>query len=402
MGQHEPKHFPLEIGTEDGMPRVIDGTAPALIFQLSTSLLQSAFAWHILSTMSPTVSFFRSLCSSAIILTVCAPTLIAHAKVTADLRKDCPAYQTVPLPAEADRIPPPKSFPDCASYRSYRGIGRPRNYSEARACAWQERAARDAGLERKDFYPWFAEGSLILADIYINGDGVQRNIPLAIRFACESDEGIAQLALPEIPKLTGSSSPRAPFEFCDYAATTITMNFCSLYRTEVDDDRKSRYYRSIEISMKSEEKTAFEKLLAASDKYINDHGLEVDQGGTIRGIRTSGSQNILKDLFRTELSRFENKKWPALSENQVKTADVSLRHELLDKIQELSKQTQEQIRDGAVSADDLKKVQKSWENYRDAWFAFAQLRYPSAAQQIRAQIILDRYRFVKTIHSYRD
>jgi hypothetical protein len=40
---------------------------------------------------------------------------------------------------------------------------------------------------------WAVGGSLILADIHFNGAGVKHNIPLAMRFACESEEGMAKL-----------------------------------------------------------------------------------------------------------------------------------------------------------------------------------------------------------------
>ena len=204
----------------------------------------------------------------------------------------------MPLPAEAKKVPAPKTSPACASYRSYRGIGRPVNYSEARACAWQERLAQGADLGQNEQEPtaWVVGGSLILADIYFNGAGVKRNIPLAIRLACESDEGTAKLALGEIAKLDGSPRAHGLFEFCDYASTTFSMNFCSDYASEIEDDRRNRYYNSLKSSMTSEQQAAFDKLLAAQNAYIQAHASEVDQGGTIRVIRTIGSQGILEDL----------------------------------------------------------------------------------------------------------
>src|ERR1017187_1770833 len=66
---------------------------------------------------------------------------------------DCSAYASIPLPAEADKVPVPKLAPACASYRSYRGIGRPANYSEARACAWKERLAHKANLRQNQEEP---------------------------------------------------------------------------------------------------------------------------------------------------------------------------------------------------------------------------------------------------------
>lgn len=317
----------------------------------------------------------------------------------AELPADCSAYASIPLPAEAEKAPVPKTPPACASYRSYRGIGRPVDYAKARACAWQERLAEKADLGQNQAEPvaWVVGGSLILADIYFNGARVKRNIPLAMRFACESEEGMAELALPDIAKLNGSLPVHGPFEFCDYAATTITMNFCFGYASEIQDDRRTRYYNSLKPSMTHEQQAAFEKLLAAENAYIKAHASEVDQGGTIRGIRTIGSMDILEDLFHTEVVHFERKKWPVLSDNQIATADALLDSEYEKKLQQLQTQTKEAIDEGAVTAGHLSNVEKTWETYRDAWVAFARLRYPAAVAAVRAEITLDRYRLLKTI-----
>jgi hypothetical protein len=338
--------------------------------------------------------------TAAILVGNCALATAAVQQATsAELPADCPAYASIPLPAEAEKDPAPKTPPACASYRSYRGIGRPVNYSEARACAWQERLAQKADLGQNQEEPsaWIVGGSLILADIYFNGSGVKRDIPLAMRFACESEEGMAELALPAIAKFDGSPRAHGPFEFCDYASTTFTMSFCNGYASEIKDDRRSRFYNLLKPSMPPEQQAAFEKLLAAQNAYIEAHASEVYQGGTIRVIRTIGSQNILKDLFRTELAHFESKKWPVLSDHQITTADALLHREYVKKIQQLRTQTQESIDEGAVTAAHLSSVEETWQAYRDAWVAFARLRYPAAVAVIRAEITLDRYRLLKTI-----
>jgi hypothetical protein len=333
---------------------------------------------------------------AGILIGICALAIAAGGQTAS---ADCSAYASIPLPAEAEKAPVPHTPPACASYRSYRGVRRPVNYSEARACAWQERLAQKADLGQNQEEPiaWVVGGSLILADIYFNGAGVKRNVPLAMRFACESEQGMAMLALPEIAKPNGSPHAHGPFEFCDYAATTFTMNFCSGYASEIEDDRRSRYYNSLESSMTVEQQAAFEKLLAALNAYIEVHASEVDQGGTIRAIRTAGSQGILKELFHTELIHFEHKKWPVLSDHQIRTADDLLRGEYEKTLQQLRTQTRESVNGDAITATHVYAVEKTWEEYRDAWVAFASLRYPATIANIRAQITLDRYRLLKTI-----
>jgi hypothetical protein len=317
---------------------------------------------------------------------------------SANLPADCAAYASTPLPAEAE-APAPKSPPSCASYRSYRGIGRPVNYAEARACAWQERLAQQADLGQDPQEPiaWAVGGSLILADIYFNGSGVKRHIALAMRFACESDEGMANLARPAILKLNGSLPAHRPFEFCDYAATTLAMDFCTSYASEIEDDRRTRYHNSLKSSMPQEQQAAFEALLASLNSYIEAHAAEVDQGGSIHAIRTLSSQRILNELFHAELFHFEHKKWPPLSDSQVKTADTSLRREYADTLRRLQPRANEPLDQGAVTADHVSTVEEKWEKYRDAWVAFARLRYPNDVDIIRAEITLDRYRLLKTI-----
>ncbi len=237
----------------------------------------------------------------------------------------------------------------------------------------------------------------MLADIYFNGAGVERNLSLAMHFACESDEATAVLALEEIAKTDSSRRSKGPFEFCDYAATTLMMNFCLSYEEQGKDDRRSRYYHSLASAMTRDQKAAFEKLLAAQKAYNNAHVSEVDQGGTIRVMRTIGSQGILDDLFHAELVHFEHSRWPVLSSERITMADALLHREYEKKLQQLHTRPQQDTYDEAVTADHLSSVEESWKRYRDAWSAFAALRYPSKVALIRAFITLDRCRLVKTI-----
>ena len=109
----------------------------------------------------------------------------------------------------------------------------------------------------------------------------------------------------------------------------------------------------------TEQQTAFEKLLAAQNAYVNAHASEVDQGGTIRGIRTIGSQSILKDLFRTEVVHFERKRWPVLSDNQITTADALLQRQYEKTLQQLRTRTNEDSYDETVTTDHLSNMEKT-------------------------------------------
>jgi hypothetical protein len=74
-----------------------------------------------------------------------------------------------------------------------------------------------------------------------------------------------------------------------------------------------------------------------------------------------------------------------------------LRRQYERTLQQLRTRPKEESYEGAVTADHLSDVEVTWDNYRDAWVAFARLRYPAAADAIRAGITFDRYRLLKTI-----
>jgi hypothetical protein len=225
----------------------------------------------------------------------------------------------------------------------------------------------------------------------------QAQYPAGSPPGCEFEEGTATLAGPEIAKPNGSSRPQPPLEFCDYAATTFTMNFCGDYESQIEDDRRSRYENSLKSSMTPLQQASFANLLAARNSYIEVHILEVDQGGTIRGLRTMGSQSILKDLFHVDMVHFERHMWPSLSGGQIARSDTLLQREYEAQLQQLRTHTQDMIDGGGVTAANLSRVETAWTAYREAWVAFARLRYPTAVAGIRAKITLDRYRLLKTI-----
>ncbi|HWB32965.1 MAG TPA: lysozyme inhibitor LprI family protein [Acidobacteriaceae bacterium] len=310
----------------------------------------------------------------------------------------CAKYAPVALPAEAQSVVTPKAAPGCASYKSYRGIGRLVNYGEARACAWQERAAQkaDLGQNEKEPIAWFVGGSLILADIYYNGAGVAVDKPLAMRFACEADDTMAQLMMDDLAKPSGPQYAHKPFEFCDYATTTFAMNFCGEYQQEIADDRRGREYERLKVAMTSEQRATFDRLLVAERAYIEAHASEVYQGGTIRGIRTMGSQEILEKLFHGEVMQLERRQWPTIQQAQIDGSDATMAQEYRAAQGRIRAQPKDEFNED-VTAEGLLNAQRAWLKYRNAWSAFAKARYPEHAAAISAEITLDRYRLLKTI-----
>lgn len=310
----------------------------------------------------------------------------------------CTGYASVPLPAEAANVSTPNDPPACASYRSYKGIGRPVNYAAARACAWQERLAQqaDLGQNGKEPIAWVVGGSLILADLYANGAGVERNVPLAMRFACEFDKRAVPYTQQrlEVPAAAGK-----PFELCDDASTTFTGNFCMEYQGEIRYERRHRSEVALEARMTATQRAAFRRLLELRDRYISTHDSELDQSGTIHTMRNMGSEEILASLFQAELRQFERKQFPRFSASRRAAIDADLQREYQATLGALNARPQADTYEGAVAvtAEGVTKVQQAWLPFREAWTDFARVRYPEAADAIRTLITQDRVRLLKTI-----
>ena len=315
------------------------------------------------------------------------------------LPQSCKDVATVKLPAEAEAVGAVKASPDCAAYKWYRGIGRERDLQAARQCAWTERAAQLAKLPQNAAEPtaWVVGGGLILADIYWNGDGVEKDRQLALRMACEGDAELGQFVLDELKKNPKLGDAAGGFEFCDYGTTTFTMSFCSSYANEIRQKQSAEFERKFAANLSPAEEQAFAKLQAARDAYIDAHKDEVELDGSFRAMRVMGSQQMLRDQFRADLLHFESTAGAAKS---TKDFDALLAKVLAEKSKALAAQSEAKLGEGAVAAEGLQGAEKAWESYRTAWLEFAQVHAPAKRDAVRQQITKERYLLVKSVVVY--
>ncbi len=289
---------------------------------------------------------------------------------------DCDRYLGVPLPAEALTIATPKVWPDCESYKSYSGLGRKVNFGAARQCAWQERLT-PADLDSRDTVASLFGGSAMLSVLYANGEGVEQNKPLALRFACESglsDDGIsAILALPTKPHVTENK-----FNYCSHAMTTFDMNFCAAYQDEITAQERQDQLDALSIHWPRADKTAFSALEKASEDFVNAHGRgEVYMGGTIRDLRMDGVEERHRDNFLAAIREFEGGRLPAGTEADYKKADADLNATYKSALDLAAKQNFAD--DGYIRPEGIQKAERAWLVYRDAWVEFAKVHYPQTS-----------------------
>lgn len=288
---------------------------------------------------------------------------------------ECREYLKTPLPAGAPAIATPETWPNCDSYKSYSGIGREVDYAAALRCAWSERAASQAGLEPRFTTASVFGGSAMLTVLYANGDGVEKNIPLALRFACEAGGAPAEISLrvKQIQSLRGKSQ-RTTFGFCDDITSGFMQGFCAAYDSDIADQKRARARDALVANWPQPQQAAFSIADTAEQAYAQAHADgEIDLSGTARAMFEIDAEQSLRDDFLAAVESFEKGRLPAGAAADAADADARLNAAYRKALADAEAHKSEY---GAVQPDGIRKAERAWLKYRDAWIAFAEVHYP--------------------------
>jgi uncharacterized protein YecT (DUF1311 family) len=288
----------------------------------------------------------------------------------------CADYLKTPLPAEALKAQAPKTWPDCDSYKFYSGIGRKADYAAARRCAWAERLGQQADIEPTYTAASLFGGSAMLTVLYANGEGVEQNKSLALRFACESGlEASGQediLALPNEPHVAENEKR---FKYCDEVRTTMEIGICAAWNSEIQDQARLNSIRALSADWPTTQKSALLDLVKANEAYSKAHARgEIDLSGSGRAVWEFDAEWLLRERFVSALNAVEKGQLPRGTAADFASADTALNrtYKKAISIAEAGKSGY-----GAVQPEGVRDAERAWLIYRDAWIAFAKLRYPT-------------------------
>ncbi len=302
----------------------------------------------------------------------------------------CTDYLKTPLPAEALTVSAPKAWPTCDSMKSYSGIGRKVDFETARKCAWSERLAQQSGLEPRYTEESVFGGSAMLTVLYANGEGVPRNIPLAIRFACEAGGAPAEIAIRvgHLESLGTTAAKSGPaFDFCDDITSGFMEGFCAAYGSEIEDQKRAASLDALTALFTPAQGTAFKTLRRFEKEYARAHAKgEIDLSGSARAMYQIDAEGTLRDDFFAAIEQFEIGKYPGGSKAQYADADVRLN---LIYRKTLSDAEAHKNDYGAIQPEGIREAERAWLKYRDAWVAFAKLRYPAVPAEAWLALLTD-------------
>lgn len=319
----------------------------------------------------------------AALIVACALPLTAQLEdADAATQNKCAEYLGTPLPSEAAQIKQPAAWPDCNSYKLYSGIGVKIDYGAARRCAWSERLAKHAGLEPRYDNSGVFGGAAMLTVLYANGEGVGKNLPLASRFACEAGGAPAEISirLRDLEsRSTNLPATNTKFSFCDDITSGFMEGFCASYGSEIADRKRTESLHELSVQMNHAQRQAFDQLNQLEQAYARSHAREIDLSGTARAMFQIDAQDTLRDDFIAALQSFEAGRLPTGSAQQYHDADARLNSVYR---QEMGNAEGHKRDYGAVQPAGIRDAERAWLKYRDAWVAFAKLRYPTVTSEM--------------------
>jgi uncharacterized protein YecT (DUF1311 family) len=270
-------------------------------------------------------------------------------------------------PPPADRPTPgqARSLAGCSSEALYYGIGRAADPDQARLCAFAE---AEEGADQP-----FA-GRAMLMTIYANGVGARRDLDVAIHLACGLDGAPAEShgRISHLAELRAQARSGSDFHYCDDITSGISGGVCAEHMAQIEGARRDAELARLLSGWTAAKRAAFAPLRQAFEAYVEAHAEgEVDMSGTLRNALYIGAQEALRAEFLGMLRHLEARTAPVSSAAQYRAADTDLNLAYREALRAVQGE-----RDGTVTADGIRDAQRAWLRYRDAFVAFAAVKYP--------------------------
>ncbi|WP_226941418.1 lysozyme inhibitor LprI family protein [Janthinobacterium violaceinigrum] len=229
--------------------------------------------------------------------------------------------------------------------------------------------------------------SAVLMMLYQNGQGVQKDPQLALKYACSIDAAPAEMQgrIEHLQQINASG--RGMIDLCDDITSGYMMGVCSAIDARQKQRLRTQATGKASDAMPAAAQASLQKLQAAVSKFADARAAnETDLSGTARAALSIAARTAELDLLARDVREYEGGKLPpALSKAQLAALDKEL-NAIYGK---LMKKPAEPYA-GAVGKDGIRATQRLWLAYRDAWISFGAVRYPSVTSDTWAGLLTAR------------
>lgn len=294
--------------------------------------------------------------------------------------------QPAPAPAQV------RAAQDCDAIDLY---DRKRSQASTSQAEWDQ--VRACALAKND------NGVLMM--LYANGYGVARDMDRAIHHACIVDYIAKAEMTSRVAHLAGAQAQDKPIDVCDDITSGYMGAVCAQRReTQNGRTRNSRLER-MERALPAASRAAFSKLRQAAERYASEAGSgENDARGTAAADFAFQRQAKLREQAMQAMLDTVAGKLPPASAEDFAQWDRQL-NEAYGRVMAIPS-TQDghpgRIGDSTIEHADVRKDQRLWLAYRDAFLAFrASLPSGPGADAIRTLLTSQRTAELRALESYR-
>jgi len=284
-----------------------------------------------------------------------------------------------PPPADRPTLAQAKELNGCSSEKLYYGIGSKPDYVKARMCAFIE---ADGAADE------VFGGSTILMQLYANGLGVSRNPDLATAYACQIDGAPAEID-GRVRHMQALKTKPEHVDYCDDISSGLAAGLCKNRDSVEAAGSRGDKVQAMEAGLPPAARALYAPMKKAFDAFVDTHGTgEVDLSGTARAALMIAEQDTVRKQFAKDLDRLVTGRWRSATAADTKAADAQM-NESYHKAMAWAGGKDNPT---TTKPDDIRKAQRAWLAYRDAFGRFA----AAAASYVSADAVLARLTKLRT------
>jgi uncharacterized protein YecT (DUF1311 family) len=239
---------------------------------------------------------------------------------------------------------------------------RKRSQAVTSPAEWE--TVRECALARGD--------NAVLMMLYANGFGVPRDTDIALHYACSLDFAAKAEMEGRVAHLAGGLPAGAVFDQCDDITSGRMMSVCAAIRESLAGRVRTARLDRVARTLPASALPAFTQLRAAADAYASAASAEVDTQGTAAPSLAIEHEGRLREQFMRAVLDMLNNKLAAGSPADTAQLDGAL-NAVYQKLMSAPSKRQDapgRIGDSTIDRGEIRKVERLWLAYRDAFTAF--------------------------------
>jgi uncharacterized protein YecT (DUF1311 family) len=274
-----------------------------------------------------------------------------------------------------------RALKGCDSEALYYGEAGPPDFTKARLCAFIDDDEGRGTSATEDVF----SGQSILMQLYANGlGGVKRDLDQATAYACAIDGAPAEVQGRVAHLQALKTRPEAKrFDYCDDITSGLAGGFCAARDAVIAKRGRAARTAGLEARVPASARPALTALRKTAAAFVDARGGEVDESGTARAQMEIDAEEATRNAFTAHLAQLIDGRWPQASVAQAKAADAALNTAYGKALAFLASKDNF----STVKPGDVRKAERAWIAYRDAFVAFARAASPGGPPQAVAALL---------------